>query len=197
VPAARIQSQMNRLNNTYANTPFFFDLVDTDRTTNANWFHMGMGTATERNAKNALRRGGKGALNIYTISDSSLLGWSTFPSDVSNLSDDGVVVHHQSLPGGNFSNFNQGKTATHEIGHWLGLFHTFQGGCAAPGDSVSDTPFQASPTSGCPASRDSCPNDPGVDPIHNYMDYSDDPCMTNFTDDQRVRMDNQHLRWRT
>ncbi|TIC91055.1 Extracellular metalloprotease [Colletotrichum higginsianum] len=90
-------------------------------------------------------------------------------------------------------NVNLGKTLTHETGHWLGLYHTFRGGCDGEGDLISDTPAQASPTRGCPPSRDSCPHKPGLDPIHNYMDYSIDSCYREFTIGQRVRM---HSFWR-
>jgi len=78
---------------------------------------------------------------------------------------------------------------THEVGHWLGLYHTFENGCSAPGDSVDDTPFVAEPNFGCPGSVDSCPNDgQGNDLVNNFMDYTDDKCMNAFTEEQFERM---------
>ncbi|KAF9022605.1 hypothetical protein BDZ89DRAFT_1093230 [Hymenopellis radicata] len=120
------------------------------------------------------RRGGASTLNIYSV------GFDY----AGNPSDDGIVILHSSLPGGTTRNYNEGQNATHEVGHWVGLYHTFQGGCFGSGDEVADTPAEGTPTSGCPKNKDTCILAPGVDPIrdhYNYMDYSDDACMTEFT----------------
>ena len=127
----------------------------------------------------------------------TISGWATFPKDAhSQVHMDGVVIASGSMPGGLIEDFNLGFTATHEVGHWAGLYHTFQNGCSTEGDGVADTPAQRFPTSGCPEGQDSCPTDPGLDPIHNYMDYSDDPCYTEFSADQSTRMTQQWLYYR-
>jgi hypothetical protein len=97
-----------------------------------------------------------------------------------------------SMPGGTIENYELGFTASHEVGHWLGVAHRFQNGCSTTGDRVDDTPAERFPTSGCPEGQDTC-TDPGVDPIHNYMDYSYDACYEEFTAGQAKRMAQQWL----
>ena len=202
VTQAQIDAQLNVLNAAYASTgsPFFFTLASVDRTTNAAWYAMTPGTQAEIDAKNALRVGGAGTLNLYLASPGKdLLGWSTFPQDyVANPKLDGVVILNTSVPGGTAAPYNEGDTATHEIGHWLGLYHTFQGACTRRNDQVADTPAERSAAFGCPVGRDSCsrPRQAGLDPITNFMDYTDDACMTTFSAGQVSRMDGLHQQYR-
>jgi hypothetical protein len=176
-----------------AKTAFQFVKAGVDRTNNSKWFTVTPDSAAERAMKTTLRKGGADTLNFYlaNIGD-GLLGWATFPQDYqSDPKMDGVIVLNASVPGGAAEPFNEGDTGTHEVGHWVGLFHTFQNGCTAPGDLVKDTPRVAEPNFGCPKAIDSCPSgdaEPArADLTNNFMDYVDDPCMDGFTPGQADR----------
>jgi Pregnancy-associated plasma protein-A len=205
---AQIAAQMQVLNKTFAgaeggaNTGFSFKLAGVTRTDNAAWFLAGPGGNDEHSMKAALRQGGDDALNLYTTTAGAYLGWAYLPDIVTKPGQaylDGVVIDWESLPSVSSTyagRFDQGETATHEVGHWLNLEHTFYGGCNAKGDFVDDTPAERTPTSGCPAGKDTCPA-PGLDPIHNYMDYSFDSCYTQFTQGQTQRMRDAWLLYRS
>jgi hypothetical protein len=198
-----INSQMNVLNNAFSQWGWTFNLVATTRTVNSTWYNNCYGSS-ESAMKSALRQGSADDLNVYTCNPSGgILGYATFPSSYNSApSKDGVVLLYSSLPGGSAAPYNEGDTGTHEVGHWMGLYHTFQGGCArnatSGGDLVADTPAEKSPAYGCPTGRDSCTGSrfPGLDPITNFMDYTDDACMFQFTAGQDARMDAQFTTYR-
>lgn len=187
-----------------ATTTFRFDLVSVDRTTNPAWYNMTPGSTAELEAKSLLREGGPETLNIYSADlGGGLLGWATFPFDYDKHPlMDGVVLLNASMPGGAAAYpdydifYNEGDTGTHEVGHWLALFHTFQGACNAKNDYVSDTPPERSPAFYCETQRDTCSKDPGFDPVQNFMDYTDDRCMFAFTAQQAERMAAAWSGWR-
>ena len=204
---SQIADQIRVLNTTFAggeggvDTGFSFVLAGVTRTNNPAWFYANPGGVNEKTMKQTLRQGGPDALNLYTTTAGDFLGWAYLPEIVTKPGQvdlDGVVIDWESLRRVSDTykgTYDQGETATHEVGHWLNLEHTFSGGCSAHGDFVEDTPPEKTPTRGCPVGKDTC-SAPGLDPIHNYMDYSYDQCYTEFTAGQTQRMRDAWLFYR-
>jgi hypothetical protein len=200
-----INAQMQVLNDAYsgqtapdaADSPFRFGLSKITWTTNPAWYTVVPGK-NERDMKKALYEGDSTTLNVYSADiGAGLLGWAYFPKGYNNGRDfiDGVVMLDESMPGGTAGKYAEGDTLTHEVGHWLMLEHTFKSGCSASGDYVADTPREAIPQFDCPVGADTC-TAPGVDPIHNFMDYSQDSCMNMFTPGQVERMNDAWVDFR-
>ncbi|KAK0704470.1 metalloprotease 1 precursor [Lasiosphaeris hirsuta] len=189
-----LTDQLQVLNEDFASSYISFQLLDVSRTVNRTWA-TSIDTRDHLEMQKALRRGTYSALNIYFrtyVGDpddgQALLGLctlpDTFPTGSNNFYRDGCMVLHSTVPGGS----RPGKTTTHEVGHWFGLLHTFEGGCTGVGDGVADTPAEASPSRSCNLTRDTCPNQSGYDPVENFMDYSPSPCRKEFTPGQSARM---------
>ena len=211
IPESAIREQIKVLNRAYQSRGFQFELAPSttanpnpDYSNNAAWFND-----AELSFKTALKEGSGDDLNIYVNSGGGFLGYAYYPNVVGSAYEvlDGVVLAYGTLPGANQPGisdipgfvYNLGDTGTHEVGHYLGLLHTFDGQCSRQGDGVADTPAEKSPEFNCTAGRDTC-NDGGglvlLDPIHNFMDYSDDVCLNEFTGGQAERMNLQWVLYR-
>lgn len=140
-------------------------------------------------------------LNVYTNAPPCCYGYVPgFPSEgLAGQNLDRVVLWWEAVGRDPTAGWplNMGRTASHEIGHYLGLYHTFEGGCGGScnlaGDLICDTNAESVETLGCPASKTSCSS---PDPFHNYMDYTDDPCLWEFTPEQVKRMRCTLQHWR-
>ena len=201
-------SQMTVLNNAFVQANISFSLAGSTFTEHEEWSRT-QDPLPEMGQ--SLRQGDYATLNIYLISDSArmegrklpgTIGVATPPEaapDAEQFLSDGVLAWQGSLPGSRFEQCDMGLTVVHEVGHWLGLDHVFDEwtypGAFSPGpcsldDGVADTPLQYSATvftlreEGCPMGKDTCPLDPGVDNVSNFMDYSSDFCMEGFTPGQ-------------
>jgi hypothetical protein len=178
-----------------------FALKKIDYTKNDGWYHAYLFGPRDQKAKRKLHRGGPRTLNLFINGGgpkgTPILGWSRFPWQYHTTPRlDSVTVNVAGMRGGSARGYNLGDTVIHETGHWLGLFHTFQGGCSAPGDMVADTQAEGEPSFACNNGRDTCPDSPGFDPVHNFMDYSRDRCMIKFTPGQVQRIDTAFAKWR-
>lgn len=192
-----VTAVIENLNWAYRATPFHFALRSVDFTENKAWFEQcGLGTETEAAMKENLTVEPAHVLNIYSCKPvggkvpPGTVGIGSFPwKDLDKPWLHGVVVDPGALPTGkSLPGRHRGLTVAHEVGHYLGLIHTFQGGCADR-DDVADTPAQSGPTIKCAVEVvDSCPDRPGVDDIRNIMNYTDDDCMAHFTPGQVERM---------
>lgn len=187
----QIEAQIQALSDKFENLDFVLQGVDF--TEHNDWFSMGLGSAEEWAAKSALSVDPAECLNIYSAGlEGGLGGWAYFPwSWQAQTPLDGVVILYSTVPGGGLANYEEGEICVHEVGHWAGLYHTFQGRCTPLNDRVADTPAEKTAAYGCPATRDTC-RSAGEDPIHNYMDYTNDVCRSEFTPGQYTRM-NDHL----
>lgn len=162
----------------YTGMGFEFTLKEVDYTVNPEWAANG----DEVNMKKKLRKGDYKTLNLYYINDlGGPNGYCYFPTKASTGSTtfikDGCSIQTDKL--------NNGQTTPHEVGHWLGLYHTFQGGCEGDGDQVDDTPACERSWS-CDKNQDTCPDLPGNDPVTNLMSYG--TCREVFTSGQGQRM---------
>ena len=204
VPLSSLLRQLDILQSAFsanmsrADSGIRFRLDSVTRHQNAKWFTGCASSGVERDMKTHTAKDPTHTLNVWTCKP-GVLGWANLPTYYPESSPlHGVVVHYQTLPGGSFLLYNRGFTLVHEVGHYLGLLHTFQGGCAKPGDGIPDTPAEALAYQGsdCKNPPDTCPTRPGRDPIRNFMDYSADECLTHFTKDQVAYMRHVLKTWR-
>lgn len=206
VSLAQLQSQIDVLNEDFAaanadynltstynsvksgNTAIRFVLETVNRrsTNTTSW---GTNDAMKKNAKGIAPTSPTTKLNIWVCNmGGGILGYAQFPGGSSAT--DGVVLDDNATgrTGTAAAPFNKGRTATHEVGHWLNLRHIW-GDATCGNDQVGDTPLHNTANYGCPAAGhlSTCTGTP-VEMTMNYMDYTDDACMYMFSVGQKTRM---------
>ncbi|OAR01889.1 hypothetical protein LLEC1_08025 [Akanthomyces lecanii] len=200
---------IDKLNHGFSSAGISFTLAGVDTTVNEQWAVNSDGEVQSQ-MQEALHKGSPRDLNLYYVDlvggkpQPVVSGSCSYPADAElNLKLDGCIITEDGL------REKHGSSTIHEVGHWFGLPHTFPDrwafdpatstytekpgdGCDEDGDLIDDTPFESWNASltlfTCEIGRDSCPDKPGVDPIHNYMDYTTDDCRTEFTPGQITRM---------
>jgi hypothetical protein len=204
-------AQLATLNDQYNRTNFQFDLAGFQRIKD-NDFAVLQNDSIEATMKRKFHNGSYSSLNLYFLSDwkpvefngkplpedNYMYGSCSFPKVVTpdNLKLDGCILQQDTLPGNKRKpEASFGYTAVHEIGHWLGLLHPWGTDDSTPGEclvqnGIFDLPIMYEPIYGCVNNIKSCPIQapPGVDPIHNFMGYSDDCCLYEFTPGQVASM---------
>lgn len=206
VSQAQLQSQIDVLNEDYSATNadynltstynsvksgnigirFVLDAVNRRQTTKTSW---STNDAMKKSAQGIAPTSPTTKLNIWVCNmGGGILGYAQFPGG--NAATDGVVLDDNATgrTGTAAAPFNKGRTATHEVGHWLNLRHIW-GDATCGNDQVGDTPLHNTANYGCPAAghKSTCTGTP-VEMTMNYMDYTDDACMYMFSAGQKSRM---------
>ena len=190
-----IQEQTDVLNGVYNEFGYSFSVGSIDSAVNAGWYYATdshkFDTGNWDNDDQYLAMAQSmtvnvpSSINFFWTGATFTSGLGVYPwSFPENDSRHGLFCGNYTIPGGDYT-FTEGYTGVHEVGHYLGLYHTFENGCSNPGDEVDDTPYQSDANYGCPSSNYSCSS---YDDIGNYMDYMDDDCMTHFTEGQHDRI---------
>ncbi|PHH90715.1 hypothetical protein CDD83_2869 [Cordyceps sp. RAO-2017] len=210
-----LEDQLSTLNSHFAKTNITFSFAGLDRTTNPTWAVGGGGDYNSSltvfsDMRRTLHKGEQDALNVYVVDyipgpngtyGAGIAGSPKLEWDRDSVTDDGVVIDATTTPGGKFPLRDLGATLTHEVGHWLGMPHTFGFASWNPPEEIRDTCEQSKlqkllglapqkiPSFGCPETPpDTCPDDDKPDPIDNFMGYNADHCMNNFTKEQIFMM---------
>lgn len=196
IPDSRIINQVAVMNEDYGaiagtlgelgfDCKIQFELAGITRTENDKWFRD---RGVEQTYKTALAWDVNNYMNVYVNSASGYLGYSYLPQDAAGEWWDGVVLLYSACGGRDegIAGYDQGRTLVHEAGHYLGLLHTFEG-CVdgyTGGDLIDDTPMENTAHYECVQTY-TCDT---PDPIHNYMNYTYDICMYQFTPEQGNRL---------
>jgi len=190
-----IEAQTAVLNNVYNEFGYSFYINSIDSAVNAGWYYATDSHKYETDPwdnddqflamTQAMTVDVLNSINYFWTGASMTAGlgvypWS-FPEDDPRH---GIYCANYTIPGGSYP-YTEGYTGVHEVGHYFGLYHTFENGCSNPGDSVDDTPYQSYANTGCPSTPYSCGSN---DDVGNYMDYMDDVCMNHFTTGQQDRI---------